>query len=1751
VFGNNGASVPSYSGTTTISGGTLQIGNGPGSLYGYGQIGIGAIVDNATLVFNRSGICVCTDALTGSGNLLQMGSGTVVLGGTGTTALSGTAIDFLGTATVDAGTLVFGGTSGSSTVGSVSVGSSGTLAPSFTAVATTLDVGSLSLATSAGLKFDLNTHDVAPGTGGNSLLQIGGLTIGQAVKLTVSAGTGWGNGIYCLASYSGALTDNSSNFSGWTVTGTSGSSLGNHSYEFFWNGNNLDVAVLSANAVWESWTGTGSGSTSWSKTADWSGGKAPGSTSGDWATFGPGIGANAATITLDGTRTLGRLSFATTGGGSYTLSRTATDTTSSLTLSNSGYGVSVAVTGNQTINVPVTLADSTTVALALGSGLTVSGAISGAASNTLSVVGAGTLLLSGSNTYAGATTVASGGTLALTGSLSSSSSVTVSSSGILTGTGTAAGSVTVAGGCTVWPGYGGAAGVLSCGTLTLANSSILDFNLNAPGGAAGANGNSLLKITGGLNVGTGIALSGTMGAGSGPGTYCLATFTGTKSDNSSGFSGWTASGIGRGYSFSFSGGSLDLTVGNAGVWTASGSGSWGLSSNWQSGIIPGGTLDGATFGNTIGSSSATVTLDGSRTVGALAFSNTAGSYTLSRSNNDTTSSLTLDNSGGAAIVSSVGNNDTIAVPITLAGNVSFAPSAGSTLTVSGAISGAASNTLSVGGGGRVVLTASNTYSGGTTINGGTLQLGDGVATNGSVAGSIVVNGGNLTFANPSAQTYSGSLSGSGTLTETGAGALTLSGTNITFVGNATISSGTLQVYDAWTGGASASGGTQAGFSIGPGPANTLNIGPNGVLEMSVGTASVYKGDGGAVNGSLGDYGGTTITGSGVFLKVGNGTLGFECYNSTPAIKIAMSPSGLIDIEGGELRNSGWNGAIWTSNSASMTIGPSGVFEFWNGNPVQIDALNGTGQMLESYGNMSWTMTLGVASGSGSYSGHVSVGGTDSFNIVKDGTGTQVLSGTGISYDGNVTVNAGTLRFVNAINFEEGGDPHFSNTFTTSAGATLEFNVGTNTGFSTDGSNESIGTYNEHLNITGNGVFLKTGPGVLGLGDQSNQYVVDFNMTGGTIDIEGGTLKNGGWQNAAWTPAWGANNLSSMTIGASGTLDLWDGRPVQIDALNGSGTITSGDGNTNVGLTMGINNGSGAFSGTILAGPITKSGSGTQVLSGANTYTGNTNLNGGVLQLAGPNAVQNSTVVASVNNGLAFATSQTYNVGGLAGAGNVSLTAAGGGPATLSVGGNNQSTIYGGSLTGLGGLTKDGTGTLSLSASQSYLGATTISNGVLQLQGSPLVAYYNFDGTLADGSGNGNIGTANGALTYAPGMNGHQAISLNGSSSWVSVNYSPSLANLTSYTVSAWVNASVITSDGIVGTRIGGDETFDMKLDTGGTRIHGDIGNGSNWITTSADANGSSLSTNTWYMVTYSVSTTGYTVYLNSTAVANGALSTTPLFMTPSETLGIGMDYRGEYFNGLMQNVSIYDTALSSANVAALFAANGVVVAGGGSKVLPTSTPVSVNATGTLDLHGVSQQVASLSDGPGGGGKVINSSGFASTLTLSPSGRAKTTFSGQIVGGSGSGIISLVMSGSGTEVLAGTNTYTGGTTVTGGTLDFATPAATPWVGIITVKSGGYVVLGALVGASSPAVEEESATETTETTKTAAETSGTVATTSTDSPTTATVGDAAEVPLGSVVGVVGAAAVPEPGTLVLVLAGAAGLAVAAWKRRRLAR
>lgn len=202
---------------------------------------------------------------------------------------------------------------------------------------------------------------------------------------------------------------------------------------------------------------------------------------------------------------------------------------------------------------------------------------------------------------------------------------------------------------------------------------------------------------------------------------------------------------------------------------------------------------------------------------------------------------------------------------------------------------------------------------------------------------------------------------------------------------------------------------------------------------------------------------------------------------------------------------------------------------------------------------------------------------------------------------------------------------------------------------------------------GNGILKisNDGSGVISLGSDGGTTPTVFSMSGGLITIDSGvTFVNGGWMKGVWT-----NNRSDLQV--NGTLDVTDGNPVIVNALNGSGAIALGWvwASRATELQVGILGGGGNFSGDIQeahwAGSfvrIVKQGPGTQVFSNFERQKpGEIVINEGTVNL--------STAVA---------------------------------------------TIFSGSISGAGNLTKAGSGILTLNGALTYTGDTTVMDGILSV-----------------------------------------------------------------------------------------------------------------------------------------------------------------------------------------------------------------------------------------------------------------------------------------------------------------------------------------------------------------------------------------------------------------------------------------------------
>ena len=231
-------------------------------------------------------------------------------------------------------------------------------------------------------------------------------------------------------------------------------------------------------------------------------------------------------------------------------------------------------------------------------------------------------------------------------------------------------------------------------------------------------------------------------------------------------------------------------------------------------------------------------------------------------------------------------------------------------------------------------------------------------------------------------TISAVVVGTAGITKSGTGTLALSAAN-TYSGATTVGNGTLQVSG------------QRYFDVG----RTTTVASNAVFELSNSDNSFT---------TLMPV--SAVTGAGTFRLSGSSTI-FQSENGVNGIKLtfAMQAGGLIDLKGtSRVTNGGWQLMGWTDNKASMNIDSGATFDIWDGQPVIIDALTGSGTFDKVHGgNSPSLLTVGVADGSGTFSGTImNTGGQVA--LIKVGNGIQTLAGVN-SYGGTTTVQDGTLR----------------------------------------------------------------------------------------------------------------------------------------------------------------------------------------------------------------------------------------------------------------------------------------------------------------------------------------------------------------------------------------------------------------------------------------------------------------------------------------------------------------------------------------------------------------------------------------------------------------------------------------------------------------------------------------------------------------------------------------------------------------------
>jgi T5SS/PEP-CTERM-associated repeat protein/autotransporter-associated beta strand protein len=982
---------------------------------------------------------------------------------------------------------------------------------------------------------------------------------------------------------------------------------------------------------------------------------------------------------------------------------------------------------------------------------------------TATVTGSGSSLTAGTSIYVG---VYGTGTLTL-----SSGGVVSNTDGVLGNSAGSSGTVTVDGIGSIWSNSGNlTVGNAGTGVLTLSSGGVVSNTDGVLGNSDGSSGtvtvdgigsswNNSGNLTVG-NAGTGALTLSSGGAVSNTDSYLGYSASGTVTVDGAG-STWTNTGnlylgylntgalnISNGGVVNSSVGWLAVATGTSGTATVDGAGStWTNSSNLLVGDNGTGKLtitNGGTVSNTngtIGSSFAsgsngTVTVDGagsSWTNSATLQVGSLGSGTLTISGGgvvNATGTVTLASLGASSGTLNIGNGAAAGILNATAVNggsgtgtatlnfnhtsnpyyfTSDGTSGGTAVNITG------STAVNHNGSGTTTLTGANTYTGGTTVNAGTLRR--------SVAGAFVsntaytVNGGTLDLnnlgltmsslsgtggtvnigtatltVNQSGDTsYAGAIGGTtGTLIKLGAGTLTLTGasaTDYTRVNGGTLGitgGGALSNVNGYLGYDAADSGTvtvdgpgsswinSAGLFVGYQGSGTLNITNGGTVSNT--------------NGNIGYFGGSstvTVDGAG------------STWTSSNPLQVGYFGSGTLNIT---------NGGVVTVDPGTVTladgIGSSGTLNIGDGgvagilNATTVNGGSGTATLNFNHTDSAYYFTDdGTSAGTA-----INITGSTAVN--QTGSGTTILTGVN-TYTGATSVDAGTLWVNGSIVAEStvnsggtlGGTGAVGNV-TVGSGGTLAAgnsignlasgNIVANSGavlqFEVDAAGNS-----DTLNVTGS-VMIDSGAemDVIALGS----------LDGMAIQTQHVLIDNDGVDAIIYSPASGVlssdGHFFSLFSAAGG-----DGNDLVADTFRTSVTLANGADNSETvlfpdafpGFTFNVaGSDSATFSGTFgeSSTPVslTKAGTGTLLITDTNTYSAGTTISAGTLQIGDGGTT--GSIVGNITNNAAL----VFN--------------------------RSDDQVFGGDISGSGAMTKLGAGTLTLTGASTHSGGTTISAGTLQI-----------------------------------------------------------------------------------------------------------------------------------------------------------------------------------------------------------------------------------------------------------------------------------------------------------------------------------------------------------------------------------------------------------------------------------------------------
>jgi fibronectin-binding autotransporter adhesin len=1300
---------------------------------------------------------------------------------------------------------------------------------------------------------------------------------------------------------------------------------------------------------------------------------------------------------------------------------------------------------------PVTLANPLT-ATVTGGTLTVGGAISGA--NSLTIAGSGTTVLAGSSNYSGGTVIRGGlvidgitipyssnGGGAFGASNTSSSAIVIQNGATLDINGQAAGTgtfnygITISGSGTTGQGALINSGANGAGSTTQPQCPNITLAANS---AIGGSGNIYMEVynnaAGTLNL-AGLTLTKT-----GTNTFYVSNKTTVTAGTLSVSQGTLSEFNSAPYL-----GAADVVIGPSGtlllpygttIGSLSGSGTVSLTN--AAALTFSGTANAnpGPFAGVISGASSALTKNG------------ASLLTLTGSN---TYTGTTSINGGTLQIGNGGNSGALASTSQIAdgGVLAFDYGSGYTLTFSNRIyfNGAVAN---IGQGTTILNYASNSYTGGTVVSAGVLQLGNSTALG---SGTLSVNGGALDLYGYKASTgtltmTSGSIGSSvsgGTLT---APAYVLQGgiASVVLANSSgkstplTVTSGTpvLASSNTYSGGTNIlGGGTLTALAAGALGSGTVSIQPGALLDLSrlsspyaMSAATLTAGQT-TPNGSPDIKGSLNLTPSSTLLIAGgvsagtltvNGNLGLTSSDTIPwifgsgsdQVKLngALSLTGTTFIDPtAPVRQSG---TYTLFTFSSLSSGGSGNFAL--GGPNASSQQNptffisgGTAvDMQISAANLTWT---------GSLSNTWDVQTTKNWKL--SGSAAFFYQGDQVTFDDtatatNVLISGGSIQPL-SVTFQNS-----SKSYTLSGAA-----IAGNCGLSVNGSG---GLTLASSNSFSGGTTLSSSAGVVNL---NAAQAVGY----GPLSITAGTLNAGFAQSpSSVTISGGAVNLNAANAIGSGPLSISGGMvnanysqspssvAVSGGVLNdgaanslGSGTLSIGGGVVNASNPQTL------ASVTLSGGRLNFSASSATLGSGVLTLTAGTLANncGTAMALSNnnPQTWSGSFTVLPTNNGLDLGT------------GAVTISS----PSTLTV--PSGSLTVGGNVTLSSSLTVAGSGAVTLPGqiTQYAVGGGLIFNGpgILTLSNANAAAQNNYTGQVVVNGG-----------TLVAASNGAQTLP-NGSGAMVTVNPGGDLS-------------IAGTAAGITASSGGNGWGTSFNVNGGGVLC----------LSTTLVANGNY----SWPIVFQDTESYAQTVNLNSSngtaATVNGAA---PTVVADGSTVGGGIRMGNNdsgFINswGAAPNTWNAELCLYNTNnsLVTIHASNTLTMAGPIDDY-PGQAGIPVNLAGPglvvfsgLNTYGGATTISAGTLQIGNGGSVgttgIGSIVDNSVLTF---GRSDSAL---VVSNAISGNGSVVNIGSGLVNLSGTNSYTGPTTISAGTLQIGSANAIPYgagTGGVTIGASGVL------------------------------------------------------------------------------------------------